>query len=108
MAEKYTFPGERPDAEENFVLVIHGGAGIMNRQGSTPEQRTEYRTALAHALKAGYQVLKLRGEAMDAAIAAVTVLEGQSSDQISQHAVLLTTRQQTARYSTRAKVPSST
>lgn len=67
------------DLTQNFVLVIHGGAGSMNRQGSTPEQRAQYRAMLTRALKAGHQVLAIGGEAMDAAVAAVTVLEGQSS-----------------------------
>lgn len=36
----------------SFVLVIHGGAGTMERQHSTPEQRAAYRQALAQALNA--------------------------------------------------------
>ncbi|KAF8840491.1 asparaginase [Paxillus ammoniavirescens] len=47
----------------------------MNREGSTPEKRALYRAALGHALKAGHEVLKSGGEAMDAAVAAVTVME---------------------------------
>ena len=35
-----------------YVLVIHGGAGTMSREGSTPEQRADYRAALAEALQA--------------------------------------------------------
>lgn len=64
------------DTEQNYVLVIHGGAGTMNRQGSTLEERAKYRAVLIDALKAGHEVLKLGGEAMDAAVAAITVLEG--------------------------------
>ncbi|KAG9316294.1 nucleophile aminohydrolase [Chiua virens] len=62
-------------AEQNYLLVIHGGAGTMNRDNSTPEKRAKYRATLTRALKAGHQVLELGGEAMDAAVAAVTVLE---------------------------------
>lgn len=65
------------DAAQNYVLAIHGGAGTMNRDNSTPEKRAKYRAALTRALEAGYQVLKLGGEAMDAAVAAVTVMEGE-------------------------------
>jgi beta-aspartyl-peptidase (threonine type) len=68
-------PGKR-SAEPNYVLVIHGGAGTMIREGSTPEQRATYRAALSRALKAGYEVLKSGGEAMDAAVEAVSVMEG--------------------------------
>lgn len=56
--------------------MIHGGAGTMSRESSTPEKYAEYKFALAQALRAGYQVLREGGEAMDAAVAAVTVMEG--------------------------------
>ncbi|KAL4080237.1 nucleophile aminohydrolase [Scleroderma yunnanense] len=63
-------------SDNNFVLVIHGGAGVMiTRETATPEKRAAYRGALDQALKAGYEVLKDGGEAMDAAVAAVSVLE---------------------------------
>ena len=48
----------------------------MSREDSTPEKLAMYRTALAESLKAGYEVLKNGGEAMDAAIAAVSSKEG--------------------------------
>ncbi|KAG2113919.1 asparaginase [Suillus discolor] len=67
-------PGKK-SAEPNYVLVIHGGAGTMIRDGSTPEQRAKYRAVLSRALKAGYEVLKSGGEAMDAAVEAVSVME---------------------------------
>ena len=35
-----------------YVLVIHGGAGTMSKEGSTPEQRADYKAALAEALRA--------------------------------------------------------
>ena len=69
----------RRGSGRNYVLVIHGGAGTMIRDGSTPEQRAKYRTMLIRALEAGHEVLKLGGEAMDAAVAAVAVLEGKWS-----------------------------
>lgn len=33
------------------VLVIHGGAGTMSRQSSTPEQQAAFRLALVSALQ---------------------------------------------------------
>jgi len=69
------FPFSRRRASR-YVLVIHGGAGTMSREGSTPEKRATYRAALSQALKAGYGVLKQGGEAMDAVVAAVSVMEG--------------------------------
>lgn len=63
---------------DSFVLVIHGGAGTMVREDATPEKRVSYRTALDQALRAGYEILKNGGEAMDAAVVAVSALEGMS------------------------------
>jgi beta-aspartyl-peptidase (threonine type) len=58
------------------VLVIHGGAGTITRQGSTLEQQAHYKASLRTALLAGFDVLQVGGEAMDAAVAAVAVMEG--------------------------------
>jgi L-asparaginase / beta-aspartyl-peptidase len=66
-----------------YTLVIHGGAGTMSKADSTPEEYAAYRNALAEALKAGYAVLRDGGEAMDAAVAAVTSMEGDSCRDIS-------------------------
>ncbi|EIW82697.1 asparaginase [Coniophora puteana RWD-64-598 SS2] len=60
---------------DKFTLVIHGGAGTMSRDGSTPEKQRRYRVMLGEALKAGHEVLQSGGEAMDAAVAAVSVME---------------------------------
>ncbi|KAI0373435.1 asparaginase [Pilatotrama ljubarskyi] len=58
-----------------YTLVIHGGAGTMDKSRSTPELRAQYKAALARALMAGYAVLSAGGEAMDAAVAAVSSME---------------------------------
>ncbi|KZP34196.1 asparaginase [Athelia psychrophila] len=58
-----------------YVLVIHGGAGTMDRASSSPAKEAMYKNVLSAALRAGYAVLADGGEAMDAAVAAVTVLE---------------------------------
>ena len=66
----------KPSAEDGkYRLVIHGGAGTMSRQRSTPEQRALYHKTLREALRTGHAVLKEGGEALDAVVAAVTVLE---------------------------------
>lgn len=68
-----------------YVLVVHGGAGIMSRESSTPEREVMYKYTLSAALRAGYNVLTSGGEAMDAAVAAVTVLEGQDCTDLFPH-----------------------
>jgi hypothetical protein len=66
------------DSVPKHVLVIHGGAGTILRERSTPEQQARYHAGLRAALQAGYAVLNSGGEAMDAAVAAASVMEGKS------------------------------
>jgi beta-aspartyl-peptidase (threonine type) len=61
--------------EKPYGLVIHGGAGVIRRDRMTPEREAEYRAKLKDALDAGYAVLDRGGPALDAVIAAVTILE---------------------------------
>ena len=61
--------------EKKIGLVIHGGAGTIDRSKMTPERETEYRAALERALSAGYEILKRGGSSLDATEAAVRVLE---------------------------------
>ncbi|CAE6422798.1 unnamed protein product [Rhizoctonia solani] len=62
-------------SETGPVLVIHGGAGLLLKKNSTPAQRELYKEALRKALVAGNNVLQSGGQAMDAVVAAVTVME---------------------------------
>jgi beta-aspartyl-peptidase (threonine type) len=59
----------------NIGLVIHGGAGTIERSEMTPEREREYRGGLERALAAGYEILKKGGSSLDATEAAVRVLE---------------------------------
>jgi beta-aspartyl-peptidase (threonine type) len=56
-------------------LVIHGGAGTIERSSMTPQKEGEYRAGLERALTAGYEILKRGGSSLDATEAAVRVLE---------------------------------
>ena len=60
---------------QKFGLVIHGGAGTIDRAKMTPEKEREYRAGLERALTAGYDILKRGGSSLDATEAAVRVLE---------------------------------
>lgn len=59
-----------------FGIAIHGGAGTITRAQFTEEQQQAYEAKLAEAVNAGHAVLAADGEAMDAVIAAIQVLEG--------------------------------
>src|SRR5438874_6303791 len=72
--------GKRPENQqdmqrENFGIVIHGGAGTIERSTMTPEKEREYRAGLERALTTGYEILKPGGSSLDATEAAVRVLE---------------------------------
>lgn len=62
-------------AERPYGLVIHGGAGVIERAAMTPEREAEYRARLAEALHAGYAVLDRGGAALEAVTAAINVME---------------------------------
>jgi beta-aspartyl-peptidase (threonine type) len=60
---------------EEWKLVIHGGAGVIEPSKSTPEKDAEIRAALNRSLEAGSAILAAGGSAVDAVEAAVRVLE---------------------------------
>ncbi len=64
-----------PMNKSKFGLVIHGGAGTMERGKMTPEREQEYRTGLERSLKAGFEILQGGGSSLDATEAAVRILE---------------------------------
>ena len=56
-------------------LVIHGGAGTIERAKMNAELEQQYTAALAESLRAGHAVLAAGGTAVEAVIAAVVVME---------------------------------
>lgn len=59
----------------DWKLVIHGGAGVIQRTKLTAEKEAEIRAGLDRALEAGAEVLARGDSALDAVEAAVRVLE---------------------------------
>ena len=60
---------------QKFQLVVHGGAGTIERSRMTPEKEPEYRAGIENALRAGREILQGGGSSLDAVEAAVRVLE---------------------------------
>lgn len=58
-----------------WKLVIHGGAGVIERARSTPGQDREIRASLERALVAGEAVLASGGSALDSVERAACILE---------------------------------
>ena len=63
----------QPKAE--WKLVIHGGAGVIERKTMTDQKDKAIRAALERALQAGERILASGGKALDAVEAAAKVLE---------------------------------
>jgi beta-aspartyl-peptidase (threonine type) len=64
-----------PDPQPTWTLVIHGGAGVLERARMTPELDLAHRAGLDAALGAGEAVLAAGGSALDAVEAAARSLE---------------------------------
>ncbi|MBX3595707.1 isoaspartyl peptidase/L-asparaginase [Sphingomonas sp.] len=69
-----SLPAAAQSAPE-WTLVIHGGAGVLQRDKMTPEREAAARAGLDAALDAGSKVLAGGGSALDAVEAAIRVLE---------------------------------
>ncbi len=59
----------------DWTLVVHGGAGIIEQDTLTPAQEQGVRAALTAALEAGAAILRDGGTALEAVEAAVRLLE---------------------------------
>lgn len=60
---------------KKYILVIHGGAGTIERGRMTAELEQAYRDKLKEALQVGYHVLQQKGSALDAVEKTIKVLE---------------------------------
>jgi len=71
-----------------IVIVIHGGAGVIEPARMTPAKEASYRAGLAAALDAGYTVLERGGTSLDAVTAAVRTMEDDPQFNAGRGAVL--------------------
>jgi beta-aspartyl-peptidase (threonine type) len=62
-------------AKTGWKLLVHGGAGVIERHLLTPETDAAIRAALDHALATGAAILAAGGSALDAVEAAARELE---------------------------------
>ena len=56
-------------------IVVHGGAGVIERKDLSPEQETAYRAAMNRAIQAGAAVLTKGGSALDAIETTIKLME---------------------------------
>ena len=70
-----TTTAAQAQAQRDWKLVIHGGAGTIERSKMTPDRDKAIRAALDRALQEGSRILSSGGEALDAVEATVRLLE---------------------------------
>jgi len=58
-----------------WSIIVHGGAGVIERASMTPELEAQYRSAINHALQTGAAILDHGGQALDAVQAAIEGME---------------------------------
>ncbi|MXV38107.1 beta-aspartyl-peptidase [Flavobacteriaceae bacterium Ap0902] len=63
------------NAQEKYVLVIHGGAGTINQENVSAEEEVAYKAKLEEALKAGYAEIQAGENSLEAVQSAIMVLE---------------------------------
>ena len=62
-------------AAGKWAIVMHGGAGVIERSSMTPERDAAYRAGLDEAMHAAAKALDANGSAVDAVEAGLRVLE---------------------------------
>ena len=69
---------KRSDTEKipgKYVLVIHGGAGVIEKKFMTPEKEKLYRDKLQQVIDSGEYILKNGGSALDAVTRCIVMME---------------------------------
>lgn len=65
----------RAPKAHKWAVVLHGGAGVIERSSMSPQQEQQYRDGLRQAITAAGAVLDKGGSAMDAVEAAIELME---------------------------------
>lgn len=68
-------PAAAQPAAGKWAIVIHGGAGVIERADLSPEMEKAYRDAMAAALAKGSDILKRGGSSLDAIEAVIRDME---------------------------------
>ena len=59
----------------HWAIVLHGGAGVIERATMKPETEAAYRASITQAIEAGSAILDKGGSSVDAVEAAIQILE---------------------------------
>jgi beta-aspartyl-peptidase (threonine type) len=66
---------QQPQPAHHWAIVLHGGAGVIERATMNPKTEADYRASLSEAIEAGAKVLDRGGSSLDAIEAAIRILE---------------------------------
>jgi beta-aspartyl-peptidase (threonine type) len=58
-----------------YVIVIHGGAGVITKKNMTAEKEAAYRAKLNEALETGQKILEKGGTSIETVIAVINIME---------------------------------
>lgn len=64
-----------PEPAPRWSIVVHGGAGVIERTNLTPEVEAQYRAAMQRALTTGGAILERGGSSLDAVEAVIREME---------------------------------
>ena len=67
--------GAQAARRPTWAIIVHGGAGVIERKDLTPEQDKAYREAMGRVAEAGAAVLKSGGSSLDAIEASIRIME---------------------------------
>ena len=72
---KTKIPNTSGDKQNEFAIVIHGGAGTILKKNMSSEKEAAYRAKLEEAIRVGHSILKEGGTSLDAVEKTIHVLE---------------------------------
>jgi beta-aspartyl-peptidase (threonine type) len=67
--------GQAPEPPPRWSIVVHGGAGVIERANLSPELDAQYRAAMHRALQTGGAILENGGASLDAVEAVIREME---------------------------------
>lgn len=69
------FSVKNDSVNHHWAIVLHGGAGVIERGSMDPKTESAYRASLQTALQAGANILNKGGSSVDAVEAAIRIME---------------------------------
>ncbi len=70
--EKESLPEPK---QQEFAIIIHGGAGTILKENITDSMEQAYKAALTEAIKTGYDILEQGGSSLEAVLRTINVME---------------------------------